>query len=100
MGAQSVFLGQPGLSVPTQLYGQAVFTESVLCQLVSHIFVCDQGQIGFQSLSLSLLLSLSLPLPLPLPLPPPLPPPLSPPPPLSLSLPPSSSPSPSSALPP
>ena len=28
MGAQSVFLGQPGLSVPTHLYGQAVFTLS------------------------------------------------------------------------
>src|SRR4029434_1191495 len=62
IGAQSVFLGQPGLSVPTHLYGQAVFTESVLCQRGSQIFVCDQGQIGL-SLSFSLSLSpLSIPL--------------------------------------
>src|SRR4029434_378701 len=35
IGAQSVFLGQPGLSVPTHLYGQAVFTEFRLCSPLS-----------------------------------------------------------------
>ena len=33
----SFFLRQPGLSVPTHLYGQAVLTESLLCQRGSQI---------------------------------------------------------------
>src|SRR4029434_3308721 len=89
MGAQSVFLGQPGLSVPTHLYGQAVFTESVLCQRgslslsLSHslslslscvvsccafLLCCALSLSLSPPLSLSLSPSLSLVLPLPLPL--------------------------------